>query len=112
MSREEKRALLRQEVEELTALLRGAPEWKDLRLALQSKGLKAEDVLLAAFYEDEDKNEYGIVVTPERGVFEFKRSTRRGMKPLFQQWLDRGSSQETLQEYPAIAEAFALLGVH
>jgi hypothetical protein len=103
------RDLLRQEVEELTDLVRTSPEWKDLRSALSAKDLTPSDVLLATFYEDEEENEYGIFVTTERRIFEFSRSTRKGAKPRFTLWIERTGDSRTLREYPMIEEALALL---
>jgi hypothetical protein len=106
---ERDRGLVRQEVEELTDLLRRSAEWRDLRQTLESRGIKPEDVLLATFYEDEEENEYGIFVNVDRRVFEYKRSTRRGAKPQFLQWRERTGDEEILREYPQIVEALALL---
>lgn len=106
---EQDRELLRQEVEELTDLLRHDAQWLDLRSTLGSKQLDPERVLLATFYEDEDENEYGIFVTDDRRVFEFKRSTRPGAKPRFSQWVERTGDDGALREYPQIVEALSLL---
>jgi hypothetical protein len=67
--------VLKQEVNELTSLLRNDKEWKGLREALQEKGFDADRIVLAGFMEDSDENEFGVVITDELKVFEYKRNT-------------------------------------
>jgi hypothetical protein len=56
--------LLIQEVEELTDLLQNDEDWRDLHDLILAKGLDIQNILLAGFHEDEDENEYGVIVTP------------------------------------------------
>ena len=53
------RRMYRQEVEELTVLLRDDPEWEGLRRVLRRRRVHLSDTLLAAFQEDENGMEYG-----------------------------------------------------
>lgn len=90
----------RQEIEELTGLLRFDPDWADLRDVLSRQGLDPAHILLAAFCEDEYGHEYGVVVTPEAKVYEYARRTAsRRSKGRILQWHDRTGNKETLQEW-------------
>ena len=75
MARDYPKSLI-QDVKNLTELLRTDRAWNDLRLALAKKGLPAEEVLLAGFFEDEVGHEFGAIVTPDLKVIEFRRSTK------------------------------------
>lgn len=72
-------------VAELTRLLRSSQEplWARLREELTSRGLEPSQVALAVSHEDDEDFEYGVVVSPEGGVYEFGfsylgRSTEEG----------------------------------
>jgi hypothetical protein len=96
--------LLRQEVEELTGLLREDPAWADLRKALREEGLALADLVLAGFFEDEDGHEFGAVVTAARRVFQFKRSSAAGSSG-FLEWAERDNPEVLLDTFPAVVEA-------
>lgn len=68
--------LLRQEVEELTELLRTSPRWKDLRDILAKTGFSCNDVLLAGLFESEDWLEWGAIVTKQGKVYRYERNTK------------------------------------
>ncbi len=90
----------RQEIEELTGLMRYDPDWADLRDVLTRKGLDPAQMLLAAFCEDEYRHEYGVIVTPEAKVYEYARRTAsRRSKGRLLQWHDRTGKKKTLQEW-------------
>ena len=93
--------LLRQEVEELTQLLREDEAWQDLRTALQSKGLSSDRVILAGFMEDEDANEFGVIVTHTLETFEYQRNTS-GDSNRFVTWRAVGDPRELLGTFPAV----------
>lgn len=67
--------LLVQEVEELTSLIREFGEWSEIRGVVQSGGHDPESDLLASFTESEEGEEWGVVVTKMRMVFEWFRNT-------------------------------------
>ncbi|HVV99243.1 MAG TPA: hypothetical protein VHB77_02815 [Planctomycetaceae bacterium] len=93
--------LLRQEVEELTQLLREDPGWDDLRAALKSKGLPPGRVVLAGFFEDEDSNEFGVIVTDALETFEYQRETS-GDSNRFVVWKAVADPRELLDTFPAV----------
>ena len=69
-------ALLRQEVKELTDLLRTDPVLEALRHSIRSKGFHVEQMMLAGFVEDEEEHESGALVTGDGRVFLYERETK------------------------------------
>lgn len=65
--------LARQGIEEMTAELRAAPLWGDLREDLAVKGYEASTLLLAFMGETGDGEQHGALVTQERRVLRFVR---------------------------------------
>jgi len=55
--------LLKQEVRELTDLLRHADSFADLRDALAARGSSASETILAGLIEGEDEGRYGVILT-------------------------------------------------
>lgn len=94
-------SLLRQEVGELTALLRNDEDWADVRIALESKGLPANKVVLAGFMEDARENEFGVVITGELKVFEYQRDTS-GDPRRFVGWHAVDNPRDLLDTFPAV----------
>ena len=76
MADKDRETLLRQEVEELTEMLRTEPGWKDLRKVLANAGIAYNEVLLAGFFESEDWREWGAIVTKEGKVYRYERNTK------------------------------------
>jgi hypothetical protein len=63
---------LRQEVKELTDLLRNDPAFADLRELLTAHGLSPTETLLAGFIGSEDDSMYGVFVTGALGCVVFE----------------------------------------
>jgi hypothetical protein len=72
--RAERERLAREDIEEWTEMLRSNASWSDLRDQLAARGADPSSVLLAAFMESEDCEQFGAVVIPGRRVLAFKRS--------------------------------------
>lgn len=70
--------LYKEEILELTELLRNDEEWTDIREILIKKGFDLNKIVLVSFMEDELENEYGVIVTNDMIIYEYKRSTQRG----------------------------------
>jgi hypothetical protein len=103
-------ALLRQEVQELTDLLRSGHNWETLRVALKSQGLRPVDVLLISFQEDETGGEYGAFVrVRDRAIFEYQRSTDPAAQGVFFLWRERAPGAAVIGEYPQLVEALRML---
>jgi len=104
-------ALLRQEVQELTDLLRRDPNWESLRTTLKSQDLRPVDVLLISFHEGETA-EYGVFVSVhDRKVFEFQRSTDSAAPEVFLLWRALEPGATVIREYPQLVEALRMLDV-
>jgi hypothetical protein len=102
-------ALLREEVQELTDLLRGDPGWAGLRTTLASRDLTPADVLLISFCEDETKGEYGAFLTVrDRRLFEYERSTAARAPAVFTVWCELHPAAVHGQ-YPTLPEALRML---
>ena len=67
--------LYRQEVLELTELLRHDEDWEDLRDVLAENGFNLAEILLVSFMEDDYENEYGVIVTKDIKISEYSRFT-------------------------------------
>jgi hypothetical protein len=95
------RDLLRQEVTELTELLRHNAKWADLRAALRTKNLSPEDLILAGFFEDADGNEFGVIITSKEELVEYERKTD-GRPDEFTKWRIVTDASELRGTFPAI----------
>ncbi len=62
-----------QDINELTDYIRTDSDWDELRSILIEKGFDIAELLLVSFMEDEEMNEYGVVVTYNKKVFEYER---------------------------------------
>jgi hypothetical protein len=104
------RRMLRKEVEELTAKLRDDPEWDDLRRVLRRRRIRPAEVLLASFMEDEDGIEFGVLVTSDRRVIDYRRRIavhRQGPRVLA--WRDRTDDAGVITDFPQVAIALEML---
>jgi hypothetical protein len=100
----------RQQIAELTGMLRYDPDWSDLKKMLVRKGLDPAQSLLAVFGEDEYGHEFGVVVTPDAKVYEYlRRTATRSSKGRLLQWHDRTGNRETVKERgTAVSQAVKL----
>ena len=68
--------LYKQEVLELTELLRDDEEWEDLRDILTEKGFNLSQIVLVSFMQDDEENEYGVIVTKDIQIIEYSKLTQ------------------------------------
>lgn len=101
-------SLLREEVSELTGLLRNSADWLDLRMAVHSMGLDHKDVFLCSFYEDDEEREYGLILTGDRQFIEYVRITTFGAAPGFSEWRTRTPDDDLRANYLTIDAALEL----
>jgi hypothetical protein len=96
--------LLVQEVNELTALLREDPAWKDMRNLLKQKGLVPGACFLAGFMESEERHECGVIVGPDGVVYEFERrtATKKQAARLIRWNTVKDVAALTAQSFPAL----------
>ena len=106
-----KREWLVEEVNENTEALRGDEDiyFTQLREMLREKGIDPEEALLASFLEDEEENEYGLIVCGRNGVFEYERSREKGAPRAFTTWTKLTDLTEAAREYPQLEVALELL---
>src|SRR5688572_20669005 len=98
-------AQLREEVEELTELLREDRGFADVRKALIKERIDPKHALLAGFFEDEVGGEYGLVVLPDKAIA-YARDTKRNE---FVEWQVADKASKFVKKFPAakVAEALA-----
>ena len=63
--------LYKQEVKELTILLR--KEWEDIREIANTKSLDLNKTYLIGFVESEDDEEFGVLFNIDKGLFYFEK---------------------------------------
>lgn len=68
--------LYKEEIFELTQLLRNDEDWGELRCILTQKGFVLSHIALVEFMEDQEENEYGVIVTKDMKVSEYWRLTK------------------------------------
>jgi hypothetical protein len=100
--------LLRQEVRELTELMRVGPGFGDFRNALTAAGIAPENCLLAGFVEDEEENEFGALVTVDGRIFVYERNTAAGASG-FKGFKEMPDPREAAELYPAVEVALSML---
>jgi len=92
--------LYKQEILELTELLKNNPEWEDLRNVLSKKGINIKCVALVSFIEDEEENEYGILVSKDIKVIQYLRTTKYGDNNF--SIIDITNNKYEISKYPQI----------
>jgi len=90
----------KEEIQELTNLLH--TEWTDLKDVL-SKEINMENALLCSYFEDEDEDEYGIVLTKNKQIYEF--SIQEGDLEI----IEMESNDGIEEEYPQIVVALTMI---
>lgn len=104
--------MLRKEVEELTAKLRDDPEWDDLRRVLRRRRIRPAKVLLASLMEDGNGIEFGVLVTADRRVIDYRRRIERYRQgPRVLAWRDRTDDSEVITDFPQVAIALEMLDI-
>jgi hypothetical protein len=98
--------LSRQQIEELTDMLRNDETWENLRVILREKGFDPETTLLVSFMEDEEDHEFGVLVTSDRRVIEYKRNTDVNDAASFEA-VEITDRPDRLEDYPEIPIALA-----
>jgi hypothetical protein len=99
-----------QEVEELTNFLRNDADWKDLRDIIYGHGFVVVEIFLVSFYEDEDENEYGVIVTKDKKTYEYTRSTASDMNNEEHfKIIEITKSNKDIAKYPQIRVAYKMI---
>ena len=104
----QERDLYRRKIEELTDMLRGDPDWEDLRGMLRERRVEVSKALLAAFMEDEEGVEYGILITGDGRVVESQRRVSPPDDAEVSVWRDRTNDTDIVREYPQVSVALEI----
>ena len=106
MNDEDDADLWRQQIEELTDMLSNDETWENLRVILREQGFDPDTTLLVSFMEDEEDHEFGVLVTADRRVIEYKRSTDVDDAASFEA-VDITDQPDRHEDYPEIPIALA-----
>jgi hypothetical protein len=103
----------RSEILELSRRLHTSsdPLWARLRTLLHERGLRPEDLLLVECFPDDTQFEFGIVVTPDRDVFEFgldylHKTVEHGV---FSEWRNLSENYQATPHRAGIAIALEMI---
>lgn len=96
--------LLRQEVEELTDLLRSDAAFADLRDVLTDRGLLPSETLLAGLIESEDESSYGVFLTVDLHCIRFET----GPDGELTEWRNIDDLSALTKDFQAVAVAIAM----
>ena len=102
--------LYKQEVLELTELLRNDEDWQDLRNILTRNGFNISRIALVSFMEDDEENEYGVIVTKDIKISEYSRSTQNGKNSEDNFIIkDITNEKDKIDKYPQISVAIDMI---
>lgn len=99
--------LYKQEILELTELLKNDEEWEDLRNILNEQNIDLKHIALVSFTEDEEENEYGIIIFKDLKIIEYSRFTGYGDNNFC--IIDITSDKEEINKYPQIGIAIDMI---
>lgn len=100
--------LYKQEIFELTELLN--EEWDDLKSIIIQAGIDLRRTALASFMEDEDENEYGVLVNKDLKILQYERKTQEAKNNIENfKMFDITENEEELIKYPQITVAIDMI---
>lgn len=97
--------LYKQEIIELTELLNTDEDWSDLKNILIKAGIDLSKTVLASFMEDDEENEYGVIVSKDLTIRRFSRKIDIGNLELTNITKD----ENELSKYPQIAISIKMI---
>lgn len=102
--------LYKQEIIELTELLNEDEQWEDLKNILVEAKIDLSMTVLASFMEDDEENEYGVIVRKDLKIFKYERKTQEGKNNIENfEMVDITENEEELNKYPQIAIAIDMI---
>ncbi len=102
--------LYKQEIIELTELLNEDEEWEDLKNILIQAKIDLNMIVLVSFMEDDEENEYGVIVSKDLKVCKFVRKTQEGKYNIENfKMVDITKDEEELNKYPQTAIAVDMI---
>ncbi len=102
--------LYKQEIIELTELLNKDEDWEDLKNILIQAKIDLNMIVLVSFMEDDEENEYGVIVSKDLKISEYVRKTQEGKNNIENfKMVDITENEEELNKYPQIAIAIDMI---
>lgn len=102
--------LYKQEIIELTELLNEDEEWEDLKGILVQAGIDLSRIVLVSFMEDNEENEYGVIVSKELKISKYARKTQKGKNNIENfEMVDITDDEKELNRYPQISIAIDMI---
>ncbi len=102
--------LYKQEIIELTELLNEDEEWEDLKEILLQVGIDLSKIVLVSFIEDDEDNEYGVIVNRELKISKYTRKTEKEKNNIENfEMIDITGDEEELNKYPQISIAIDMI---
>ncbi len=96
-----------EEVQELTSFIRPSGDWPDIRKLILDGGFNPDTCMLASFMEGEENQEWGVIVTKNKCVFELFRHSDGNVLGI--EWREITNIPDTLENYPQVNAAVSLL---
>lgn len=97
--------LLKQEVQELTALLHNAPECEDLRRLLARRGHDPSRVVLAGLVEGDEELSYGVFILPSRTCVLFETAANERVL----RWVEPATPRDWEDTFGAVEVGVAMV---
>ena len=102
--------LYKQEIIELTELLNEDEEWEDLKNILVQAKIDLNMTVLVSFMEDDEENEYGVIVSKDLKICKYVRKTQEGKNNIENfEMVDITEDKEEINKYPQIAIAIDMI---
>ena len=102
--------LYKQEILELTDLLINDESLNNLRTLLIKNKLDLNDILLVSFVEDDQENEYGVIVDKDTNIYKYSRSTKNWALNIHSFKIKNISNEiDEIKKYPQIAIAIHMI---
>lgn len=102
--------LYKQEIMELTELLNEDEQWEDLKSILIEAKFDISTIALVSFMEDDDENEYGVIVSKELKIHKYERKTQEGKNNIDNfNMVNITECKDELDKYPQIAIAIDMI---
>lgn len=102
--------LYKQEITELTELLNVDEEWDDLRSILIQAGIDLSTIILVSFMEDDEENEYGVIVSKDLKVSKYIRKTQIEKNNIDNfEIVDITNEKDEIDKYPQVSVAIDMI---
>ena len=102
--------LYKQEIMELTDLLNNDEEWEDTKNILLQSGIHLKETILVSFMEDDEENEYGVIVSKNLKISKYSRNTRESKKNVENfEIVDITDNEEEINKHPQITIAIDMI---